>query len=175
MYIAATPLEGMERVDSLLQALGRSAQKLAALHTMTIIEEIVDGEADDKVPMLPTWQTAALHGKSFNKQVWLLPAIHYLRAHATVCTVPQAYTLFDFLPVNATSPMTAAFLLAGGKRPGLNRERQLSRMPAYRHQALIGEAIVPQVFFGHMSWTVLQDVQCIIRPMSMGTPHGLFL
>ena len=49
MYIAATPLEGMERVDSLLEALGRSAQKLAALHTMTIIEENVDGEADAKV------------------------------------------------------------------------------------------------------------------------------
>ena len=49
MYIAATTLEGMERVDSLLEALGRSAQKLAALHTMTIIEENVDGEADAKV------------------------------------------------------------------------------------------------------------------------------
>ena len=53
MYIAATPLDGMERVDSLLEALGRSAQKLAALHTMTIIEEGVDGKADVKVSKPP--------------------------------------------------------------------------------------------------------------------------
>ncbi|CAK0784889.1 hypothetical protein CVIRNUC_008094 [Coccomyxa viridis] len=103
VYIAATPLEGMERIDSMLGALGRSAQKLAALHTMTIIEENIDGEADAKT-----------------------------------------YTLFDFLPVNATAPATAASLLAGGKWPGLKRERQLRRKPAYRHQALVGEAIVPQ-------------------------------
>lgn len=57
MYIAATPLEGMERIDSMLGALGRSAQKLAALHTMTIIEENIDGEADAKVLKPPIYST----------------------------------------------------------------------------------------------------------------------
>ena len=89
--------------------------------------------------------------------------------------VLQTYTLFDFLPVNATSPTTAACLLAGGKWPGQKRERQLKRRPAYRHQTLIGEAIVPQVYCGHLSQTSPQGVQYIITPMSRGTPHGLFL
>ena len=61
VYIAATHLEGMEGVDSLLKALGRSAQNLAALHTMTIIEETVHGEADAKVWKPPMWHTEALY------------------------------------------------------------------------------------------------------------------
>ena len=101
-------------------------------------------------------------------------AIYHLRIQVTTCTALQAYTLFDFLPVNATSPVTAASLLAGGKWPGLKRERELKRRPAYRHQALIGEAIVPQVYFGHISQLSPQNVQCSITLMLRGTPHGLF-
>ncbi|CAL5223345.1 g5848 [Coccomyxa viridis] len=55
----------------------------------------------------------------------------------------KAYTLFDFLPMRATSPVTAASLLAGGKWPGLKRERQLRRIPKHRCK-LIGEATVPR-------------------------------
>ena len=69
MYIAATSLEGMERIDSLLEALGESAQKVAALHTMTIIEETVDGEADAKVLTPPVWQIAGLYRKDFDKEL----------------------------------------------------------------------------------------------------------
>ena len=55
----------MERVDSLLEALGRSAQNLAALHTMTIIEENVYGEADAKVEKPLMWHTTAMYRKFF--------------------------------------------------------------------------------------------------------------
>lgn len=44
VYIAATHLEGMGRVESLLQALGRNAEDVIALHTMTIIEEAAEDE-----------------------------------------------------------------------------------------------------------------------------------
>ena len=49
VYIAATHLEGMERVESLLEALGRGFQDVVALHTMTIIEQAVEGDASLKV------------------------------------------------------------------------------------------------------------------------------
>lgn len=44
VYIAATHLEGMERVESFLKIVGRGVQDVIALHTMTIIEEAVEGE-----------------------------------------------------------------------------------------------------------------------------------
>jgi len=48
VYIAATHLEGMDRVGSLLQALGRNAEDVIALHTMTIIEEAAEDEPGAK-------------------------------------------------------------------------------------------------------------------------------
>ena len=70
----------------------------------------------------------------------------------------QAYTLFDFLPVRATSPVTAASLLAGGKWPGMKRERQLKGIPKHRCK-LIGEAKMPRVSsFGRAS--LLHSVPC---------------
>jgi len=48
VYIAATHLEGMDRVESLLQALGRNAEDVISLHTMTIIEEAAEDETGAK-------------------------------------------------------------------------------------------------------------------------------
>jgi hypothetical protein len=70
----------------------------------------------------------------------------------------QAYMLFDFVPVRATSPVTAASLLAGGKWPGVKRERQLKGIPKHRFK-LIGEAKMPRVSpFGRAS--LLHLVPC---------------
>lgn len=49
VYVAATHLEGMEKAETLLRALGRNVQDVIALHTMTIIEDDVEGSADLKV------------------------------------------------------------------------------------------------------------------------------
>ena len=49
VYIAATHLEGMDRVESLLKGLGEGVQDVVALHTMTIIEEAVEGDNSLKV------------------------------------------------------------------------------------------------------------------------------
>ena len=49
VYIAATHLEGMERVEALLKAVGPGVQNVIALHTMTIIEEAVEGDTSLKV------------------------------------------------------------------------------------------------------------------------------
>ncbi|BDA48151.1 hypothetical protein COCOBI_11-4100 [Coccomyxa sp. Obi] len=49
------------------------------------------------------------------------------------------YRVFDFLPAEATAPITLATLLTGGRVKGLLRERQLRRLP-HRRCLLIGEA-----------------------------------
>ena len=49
IYIAATYLEGMDRVESMLEILGPSVQDVIALHTMTIIEETLEGDTSIKV------------------------------------------------------------------------------------------------------------------------------
>ncbi len=49
VYIAATHLEGMERVEALLKGLGRGVQDVVALHTMTIIEEALEEDPSLKV------------------------------------------------------------------------------------------------------------------------------
>ena len=88
MYIAATPLEGMERVDSLLEALGRSAQKLAALHTMTIIEDNVDEEADAKVSKPPFCSTVKnrlpMEGSAFFSHMSVVHVIYVMHRAADI-------------------------------------------------------------------------------------------
>ncbi|KAK9907255.1 hypothetical protein WJX75_000107 [Coccomyxa subellipsoidea] len=54
-----------------------------------------------------------------------------------------SFTVFDFLPAEATAPMTAVTLLTGGRVKGLLRERQLRRLP-HRRCLLIGEAVTPE-------------------------------
>ena len=49
VYIAATHLEGLERVDSFLKMIGRGVQDVIALHTMTIVEEAVEEDTSLKV------------------------------------------------------------------------------------------------------------------------------
>ena len=49
VYIAATHLEGMERVEALLKGLGRGVQDVVALHTMTIVEEALEEDPSLKV------------------------------------------------------------------------------------------------------------------------------
>ncbi|CAL8462855.1 g2389 [Coccomyxa elongata] len=53
------------------------------------------------------------------------------------------YKVFDFLPAEATAPITVATLITGGRVKGLSRERQLRRLP-HRRCLLIGEAVVPE-------------------------------
>ncbi len=75
-----------------------------------------------------------------------------LRAHLLL----QTFMLFDFLPVRATSPVTAASLLAGRKWPGVIRERQLKRIPKHRCK-YIGESKMPRVILfgraGLLHWS----------------------
>ncbi len=56
----------------------------------------------------------------------------------------QTYRVFDFLPAEATAPITVATLITGGRVKGLLRERQLRRLP-HRRCLLIGEAVVAEV------------------------------
>lgn len=55
VYIAATHLEGMEGAESLLRVFGSNVQNVVALHTMTIIEEAVEGPDDAKVYIVPLY------------------------------------------------------------------------------------------------------------------------
>ena len=72
----------------------------------------------------------------------------------------QSYTVFDFLPADATALRTTATLMAGGSVKGILRERQLRRLPR-RRCSLIGEATVPEV---------ICQVPCayLVSPMAAG-------
>ena len=128
MYLAVTHLEGLGRVEDMLQALGRSMPDVLALHTMTVVEE----DCAKYPGQVCAAMSAATPLAGPQLQISQRP------------TCLQMYKVFDFLPEKPTSPETALRLLAGGRVKGLTRERHLRGLPR-KNCFLVAQSLSPEV------------------------------
>ena len=72
-----------------------------------------------------------------------LPRVAAVHRALALSQQGQGYALWDFLPAQPTSPLTAAALLAGSSVPGVTRRRPLARLPP-RRAAFLGVATLAE-------------------------------